>query len=384
MSNHDPEALTERLLGDVDHIRTTVLEAVADRFPGLLRAVEADGPAAPVQVRSMVEALLAGVAGGSAGSAALDRRIRDQVGHHVRAAVAQQDVVDLYDYAMSLVIGQAWRRGRPGDHAELTVLTQRAARVVETVQRIIGDAYWVQARADRFGRHERRVLAHALLAGRATAEHAAAAGQPLAERYRAVVFRAADDAASWQPRVSEILHDRGVLHCVLAQEIVAFVPETDAGPLSVGRRLGVGPVGVGTSEPRSVSGLPIAVNAARLVACLALTVPLLDVVASDDQIRLELTLLNDETLADGMRELAAPIGARADLLQTIKVLYQLDLNRTSTARRLGIARRTLSGRLTRIHQLTGLDPTSTRGIQVLYTALTAMSMRDAVRAAPGA
>ncbi len=373
MTLHDPDSLGDRLLGDVAVMTDAVARVVTRRL-----AITAPADQA---VRSMIETLVLGVVNGE--DAVLERRARRDAANLARVGSAQQTVVELNTLAMALVTAQVWRRGRTGDHAALTAFTHRATDVLDAVQRIVADTYWTQARADRFGRHERRSFAHALLAGQAVTVEAA--GLVPAERYRAVVLRSEDDTGVWRARASENLHEQQVLHCVLAHEIVAFVPEGPTpGALAVGERAGVGRVAVGTSGPEPVANLPVAVSDARLVARLALTVPLLDTVVSADQLRLELTLLNNDSLAASMRDVAAPILMRPDLLHTIRVLYQLDLNRTSAARRLGIARRTLTGRLTRIEELTGLNPTSTRGIQILHTALTAMSMRDDVRAAPGA
>lgn len=373
--------LAERLRRELPPITDAVWQALRARFPQP-DLVDAPEPSAQGLVRMLVELLIAGP--GPDGAAHVVAGCRRQALLRSRAGRPQQELLDFYDYGSSLAVAQIWRRGRPGDHTELIDITGRAVAVLGAVQKAINDAYWSQARADRFGRRGRRDFAHALLTGRASPVQAQAAGVLPAQWYRTVVLRSADRTGRWRSRASEQLHDRGVLHCVLGQEVVLFEPAGGPGLLDVGRRLGLGAVAAGAAEVKAVPDLPLAVTAARLVASLALTVPLLDTVVSADQLPLELTLLQDEELSAVMLALAESIGRRPDLLETIQVLYQLDLNRTSTARQLGIARRTLSGRLARIHELTGLYPTSTRGIQILYTALTALSMRDAVGVAPGA
>lgn len=374
--------LDERLVRDLDPLTEAVWKALRGRYPRLDDLCTPPGSAADQVVRPLVELLLAGTAPASA-SNVIEARCRRQVGLLAGAGRPQQELVEMYDYGMSLITAQVWHRGRPGDHAELTDLTARTAVVLDTVQRVVADTFWTQARADRFGRRDRRVLAHALLAGRLTDLDEQTAGVPPAAAYRAVVLRSADRTGAWRTPVSERLHERAVLHCVLGQEIVLFEPAVQDGALRVGGHLGLGQVGAGAASA-AVADLPAAVTEARLVAFLALTASLFDVIVSAEQFPLELTLLQDEDFAGRMRALAEPLGMRPDLLQTVRVLYLLDLNRTRTAHRLGIARRTLSGRLARIHELTGLDPTSTRGIQLLHTALTALSMGDAARAAPGA
>lgn len=371
--------LHHRLREEAAALSMTVWATLHRRFPALAELPPAVEPSAGTLVLPLVEALLDG------STRALENRCRRQARLLVRDGHPQQLLVDVHDFAMSLVIAQLWSHGRPGDYAELTEITRRAAAVLETAHKTVVDTFWAQAHADRFGRHGRRTLAHGLLTGSATPELVAAAGVSLDHRYRAVVLRGPGTATTWRAAVSERLHERGVLHCVLGEEVVAFESESCETPLFVvGARTGLGRVSVGAAEPVRVVDLPLAVAEARRLAALACTVPLLDIVVSASQLPLELTLLQDEALAASMCAIAAPIATRPDLLDTIQVLYQLDLNRTSTARRLGIARRTLSGRLTRIHELTGLDPTSTRGIQILYTALTALSMRRVAGAAEGA
>jgi sugar diacid utilization regulator len=75
-----------------------------------------------------------------------------------------------------------------------------------------------------------------------------------------------------------------------------------------------------------------------------------------------------------VRELAGLIGSLAPwphLPATLAALYQHDLDRSATADHLHIARRTLTKRLDRIHQLTGIRPTSAHGVQTFLTALAA-------------
>jgi hypothetical protein len=59
----------------------------------------------------------------------------------------------------------------------------------------------------------------------------------------------------------------------------------------------------------------------------------------------------------------------------LQTFYHNDLDRTATSADLNIHRRTLTYRLSRISDLTGLAPTSSRGIEVLSAALTAYRMR---------
>lgn len=78
--------------------------------------------------------------------------------------------------------------------------------------------------------------------------------------------------------------------------------------------------------------------------------------------------------ATALAELAGVTGVLArwpHLAPTLSALYANDLDRGRTAADLHIARRTLSKRLERIHEMTGLHPASARGVQTFLSALAA-------------
>jgi hypothetical protein len=67
----------------------------------------------------------------------------------------------------------------------------------------------------------------------------------------------------------------------------------------------------------------------------------------------------------------AAVRARQQLWMTLRALYDRDLDRGRTARWLGIHRSTLDYRLNCVHRLTGVSPTSVRGIVLWSLALAA-------------
>lgn len=78
--------------------------------------------------------------------------------------------------------------------------------------------------------------------------------------------------------------------------------------------------------------------------------------------------------AAALRQLAALIETLRrwpHLPSTLVALYAHDLDRSRTADHLHIARRTLTKRLDRIHQLSGIHPTSAHGVQTFLSALAA-------------
>ena len=70
----------------------------------------------------------------------------------------------------------------------------------------------------------------------------------------------------------------------------------------------------------------------------------------------------------------AAVRARRQLWTTLRALYDCDLDRGRAARWLGIHRSTLDYRLNSVRRLTGISPTSVRGIVLLSTGLAADSL----------
>ncbi len=78
-----------------------------------------------------------------------------------------------------------------------------------------------------------------------------------------------------------------------------------------------------------------------------------------------------------------PITHDERLVQTLVRFFASDLDRARTARDLDVSRRGFHGRLDRIARLTGLDPRTTRGVQLLGAALTAGSLERGVPSCEG-
>jgi sugar diacid utilization regulator len=76
-----------------------------------------------------------------------------------------------------------------------------------------------------------------------------------------------------------------------------------------------------------------------------------------------------------LREVADRLAAGPDLVATLDAFYRNDMVRKRTAAELGLHPRTLEYRLRRVHDLTGLDPASVRGVRVLSTTVTRVLAR---------
>jgi hypothetical protein len=95
-----------------------------------------------------------------------------------------------------------------------------------------------------------------------------------------------------------------------------------------------------------------------------------------DGLLLELSIARQPDIRRRLAALLAPLDAGPDLRRTLDVLFACDLDRERTASELYIHRRTLRYRLDRIKSLSGIDPHSARGIQLLRAALTADRLPD--------
>ncbi|MFI7702671.1 PucR family transcriptional regulator [Nonomuraea sp. NPDC049480] len=73
-----------------------------------------------------------------------------------------------------------------------------------------------------------------------------------------------------------------------------------------------------------------------------------------------------------LREIAQRLSSGPDLVITLDAYYCNDMNRLRTATSLHIHPRTLDYRLRRTRDLVGIEPSSTRGVRVLSTAVTRM------------
>jgi hypothetical protein len=100
-------------------------------------------------------------------------------------------------------------------------------------------------------------------------------------------------------------------------------------------------------------------------------------VVRDTDVLLEATVARVPKALAGLAGLLEHLdGQGPELRVTLEQFYANDLNKTRTATMLGIHRSTLEYRLARVQWLTGLHPDSTRGIQVLATALAATRLLE--------
>ncbi|MEV6841580.1 helix-turn-helix domain-containing protein [Streptomyces sp. NPDC051133] len=96
-----------------------------------------------------------------------------------------------------------------------------------------------------------------------------------------------------------------------------------------------------------------------------------------EELLVELAISRQPTVQHRLADLLIPLQQGTDLVQTLDALFACHLDREETARALYIHRRTLSYRIRRIQDLTGINPTTAHGIQLLRTALIATRLHPA-------
>ncbi|WP_158102640.1 PucR family transcriptional regulator [Lentzea kentuckyensis] len=89
----------------------------------------------------------------------------------------------------------------------------------------------------------------------------------------------------------------------------------------------------------------------------------------------EYAVIRHAEVSENLAAVIKPLRAHAVLWETLTALIDADYNRNQAAKKLFIHRSTLDYRLQRIASVTGCDPTSGRGLQLLTAALIADSVR---------
>lgn len=279
-----------------------------------------------------------------------------------------------YESCFATMQQQLWDGASAGDQTALRELTRRCACWLVRVCGSACDGY-----ADELARTSRATeavsaLAGAMLLGHSGGRLGAVAGVGPAPLHQVLVGCRPPGGQLWPPHTAALLTSTPVLHCLDEGDLVLVAAagvHDERVSMVIDRSAGAG-VRWGRSEPVPPSRLPAALQTARRTAQLAYAAAApAGVVTAAEDVVVEALSLADPVLRHWLQELAALLAPDPDLVRTVSMLYALDLDRGRTAARLGIARRTLNSRLTRVLRTTGLSPTTSTGIQVLGLALAA-------------
>ncbi len=272
---------------------------------------------------------------------------------------------------------ELWGRAEPGDVTELLRMSRWLSRHHTTVEKLLVQVYCERLDPVRRSADRGTAVAEHLLAGRPAGTDEQFGGRVPAAVTGYLVVTFIDRRPSEPPATGEL--PAGTVGATVGAVRHLMVPVGN--PVlrdRVWRHVcdwavpaGLRAAGVFADDPTDV---PNAASRAcdLLRAAEAVSLPAGLVGARD--LVLESTLSEQP---EGLRRLAAvlePLDADARLRDTLVAFYANDLDRTRTAGALFLSRGGLSLRLDRIAHLTGLDPRSTRGIQVLGAALSARAL----------
>jgi hypothetical protein len=265
---------------------------------------------------------------------------------------------------------ELWARAEPEDVTALLRLSRWIADHNGAVERLLVRVYCEQLDPGRTEADRREARAGRLLAGIDDE-----AGAATARGWLVVVLDGAAAARAVDVRDALAATVEGQRHLLVPvdptrpREVVWRAVSTWVAGLDGARAAG--------AFSDAAAGIPEAAASARRLLRAAAAVALPGGLVGPQDLALE-TLLSAQPVASGaLAELLDGVAADERLLETLSVFYAHDLDRTRTASALFLSRGGLSLRLDRIAHLTGLDPRSTRGIQVLGAALAARALREA-------
>jgi hypothetical protein len=370
-----------RFLPAVPEIAQVVLALVEEEVPELRDAPWRDRAADEDLLRFELERRLV-LAGQGEGYGEADlAELAARFGALARAGAPLRVVQQFSRTAVAHAFAELWARAEPGDVTELLRLSQWLARHNGVVERLLVQSYCALLEPGAVNGDERRMLADRLLAGLGSpADTAADEDDAPASGYLVVVLDAPANGLEGLPAttLATTVDDREHLLIPLQRGSGRERDEMARWAQRRGRGYAAAEVAETADE------VPSAAAAARRLLAAAQLVGLPPGLVGRRDLVLEATLAAQP---QGLRDLAAVLGPIEDderLLETLTAFFAHDLDRTRTAAALFLSRGGLALRLDRIAQLTGLDPRSTRGVQVLGAALSARSLRDLPGSPPAA
>ncbi|GAA4031737.1 helix-turn-helix domain-containing protein [Allokutzneria multivorans] len=271
---------------------------------------------------------------------------------------------------------QYWAHSQPEDHVQMTALSRWMAEHSTPLFDLAVRTYASRVDPAQRSAMRHRLLADALLSGSEVDTITGSLGQAAPGPY-AVCVVGGDDSALWPPQplphgcmTTRRLGYRVLLLPLVDDDTTTALRNLDEvvrewGPAAPKHGISVAVAEGAGDVPRAFAE---ATRTARLARGDALSTRRYFTV--EDVLVLE-GVLNSRHTSARLGRVLLPLAEHPELVETLIAFYRNDLDRTRTAAELFIARRTLNYRMDRVRQLTALDPTSTRGIVVLSTALTA-------------
>jgi hypothetical protein len=290
-----------------------------------------------------------------------------------------------FDVGKAAIMGESWRIAPAGLFAEVTRFTSSAGRMLEQAQQASVRAYLEASRTGSDTRPVRWALAEALIAGEPALAAAQAARERLAPSYLVLACSTASPAqadALRRPAVGQAIESvPGTLYCGDLSRLVVLLPveaslrraEAVAAELVARLRALTGqPVHAAQAYQPGLASIPASLDESCSALCLVMAIPDADCrLYRMDDLLVELAFSRQPDIRQRLAALLSPLAAGTDLRHTLEVLLACNLDRERAARELCIHRRTLRYRIDRIRDLSGIDPDSVPGLELLRAALTA-------------
>jgi PucR C-terminal helix-turn-helix domain len=320
---------------------------------------------------------------------------------------AARDWVPLHECerACEIVLGCVcrvlWETSEPGNCTVMLGMSRWAADKLPDALAVLRAAYIDEMRRLGGRRRDDDIVIGALLDGGDARAVACAVGRPLPEPCAVLALSCADRRGLSQgfsfttppSGVLDALSDVPGMLCAASWERSVLVAVIGIPPASVGtsvravKQLAERAVDACESVygRAFVAGLALNDTAATIGQAAREAVDISAVLADSDrrcrvafseEITLDILVGSHDGLRQRLAERVADVASRSDLWETLRELYQADLDRGRTARRLGVHRSTLDYRLNRVEQLAGISPTSVQGILLFATARAATAASE--------
>ncbi|MFQ6325229.1 PucR family transcriptional regulator [Nocardia sp. CWNU-33] len=235
----------------------------------------------------------------------------------------------------------------------------------------------------------RRGIADALLTGRDPIEWANDPVIPVADAFLVAVFRLCGTrggpAAALRHRVEAI---PGVFLRLDAGGWTALIPllpgDDGAATLTaLTARMPAQlpgqppPYWVGVCAARSRAEIPAMFAESRVLAELGRCLVRREILCRRINLQFEYTVAVSDAARPGLASVLAPLDAQPMLAETLEVFVDSGFNQLATARQLSVHRNTVTYRLSRVHELTGLDPHRPADAMTLSAARLARRLESA-------
>lgn len=134
-------------------------------------------------------------------------------------------------------------------------------------------------------------------------------------------------------------------------------------------------VGVGTARTRGA--IPAMYAEARVLAELGRCLSHHEIICRRTNLQFEYTLAVSDAARPGLASVLAPLDTQPMLAETLDMFVDSGFNQLATARQLNVHRNTVTYRLSRVHELTGLDPHRPADAMTLSAARLARRLESA-------